>query len=68
MNHFEAHYGYKPPHGGLVTQVPVTVESLHQYIGERQVMNQRIKAHLDVATNIMKQLSDKGKSERIFSI
>jgi hypothetical protein len=64
MSPFEALYGHPPRHFGITAAGSCSMDSLNQWLQERQLASDVIKHHLARASHRMKQQANKGRSER----
>jgi hypothetical protein len=65
---FEALYGHPPRHFGISSDQSCTVDTLEQWLKDRQVTTKLIKQHLSHVMNRMKQQAGKGRLEREFAV
>ncbi|CAH9132841.1 unnamed protein product [Cuscuta epithymum] len=68
MSPFEALFGYKPPLINMGPYGELSVVGVEQELQQRQMISEKLKDQLNISRNRMKELADKGRSEREFAI
>ena len=68
MSPFQALYGYVPPQREWIAQESTLVAAVEDVLQRRANMNLAMKRHLEAVRHRMKQMADKHRSEREFSI
>jgi hypothetical protein len=64
---FEVLYGHPPRHLGIDPSAATPVPDLHQWLEERELMQDLVRLHLQRAQERMRRQADKNRSERTFS-
>jgi len=64
---FEVLYGFPPRHLGIDVAAAAPVPDLHQWLEERELMQDLVRLHLQRAQDRMRRQADKKRTERIFN-